>query len=308
MQAATIKYECPDRVYKFLSFEGLCKTLENRTIRLSRPSDLNDAHDIYLQECLGKDTKAFLEDLRGDLLDFIESGINLSSFPASPFKAKLSIMIATHRRASQEQRAKLREHMSKMPVEKVYDLKSLEEAERDVLLHVRHAFESDGVFCATVDPKNLLMWAHYANRHHGAVIEFTPNKEKDSALLASRKVIYSKERPVLFPSPSELIRHGLDRDASMRSILNRLIYTKGSDWEYEQEYRLYLPQCIEPGQAFACHEYHLEELTSVFLGCRMNQKDQEKAVASAKAVNPLVEIYRASPAPRKYELNFAECS
>jgi len=92
----------------------------------------------------------------------------------------------------------MREEISRIPIEELYNLKKLEETEREVLSSVYQSFELDGVFCSTVDFKNLLMWAHYADKHEGAVIEFTPDKEKHSAFLASRKVIYSNERPVLY--------------------------------------------------------------------------------------------------------------
>jgi hypothetical protein len=309
MRAAMSKHECPDRIYKFQSFDGLCKTLEKRTVRLSKPSDLNDPLDIYLQECFGKDRKAFFEELKGALQDFIEGEIDLSSLPDSPYKAKITAIITAHKKASPEQRAKMREEMSRIPIEELYDLKKLEETEQELLSSVYQSFELDGVFCSTVDFKNLLMWAHYADRHQGAVIEFTPNKERDSAFLASRRIIYSNERPVLYATAQEMIFSGIamSTEESGKFILDKLIYTKGKDWEYEQEYRLHLPLCIKPGQPFATHEYHPEELTSVFLGCRMSQQSQEKAIALAKTANPSVAIYKASPTPREFGLSFAQC-
>jgi hypothetical protein len=309
MRAAMSKHECPDRIYKFQSFDGLCKTLEKRTVRLSKPSDLNDPLDIYLQECFGKDRKAFFEELKGALQDFIEGEIDLSSLPDSPYKAKITAIITAHKKASPEQRAKMREEMSRIPIEELYDLKKLEETDQELLSSVYQSFELDGVFCSTVDFKNLLMWAHYADRHQGAVIEFTPNKERDSAFLASRRIIYSNERPVLYATAQEMIFSGIamSTEESGKFILDKLIYTKGKDWEYEQEYRLHLPLCIKPGQPFATHEYHPEELTSVFLGCRMSQQSQEKAIALAKTANPSVAIYKASPTPREFGLSFAQC-
>ncbi len=309
MRADMSKHECPDRIYKFLDFNGLCKTLESGTIRLSKPNEFNDPLDIYLQECFGKGRQAFFEDMKGAFQDFIEGELDLSSLPDSPYKAKITAIITAHKKASPEQRAEMREEMSRIPIEELYDLKKLEETEREVLSWVNQSFEFDGAFCSTVDFKNLLMWAHYADKHQGAAIEFTPNKEKDSAFLASRKVIYSNERPVLYATAQEMIISGIamSTEESGKSILDKLIYTKGRDWEYEQEYRLVLPFCIKPGQPFATHSYHPEELTSVLLGCRMSQQNQEKAIALARTANPLVAIYKAYPTPREFGLSFAQC-
>jgi hypothetical protein len=196
--------------------------------------------------------------------------------------------------------------MLNTPIEEMYDLKKLEQTEQEVLTFIRQSFELDGVFCSTTDFKSLLMWAHYAEKHYGAVIEFTPSQEKHSAFLASKKVEYSNERPVLYATAQEFVLHGVKMSVkeSGQAILDKLTYTKSIDWKYEQEYRLYVPFCVKPGQNYATLEYHPEELTSVFLGCRMSQQNIELAIALAKAVNPTVAIYKACPTPRDFGLNF----
>lgn len=299
-------YECPDRIYKYLSFDGLCKTLTNRTFRLSRPSDFNDPLDMYLQAAYGKDRKAFYEDMKKAFLSLFEHENDFSSLPDSPYKAAITF-IGTHlKKASTDQRDHLYEQMLQTPIEEMYDLKKLEQTEQEVLSFVRQSFEFDGVFCSTTDFKSLLMWAHYAEKHSGAVIEFTPSQEKHSVFLASKKVKYSNERPVLYATAQEFVLHGvtMSKDESAKAILDKLIYTKSSDWKYEKEYRLYVPFCIKPSRDFATLEYHPEELTAVFLGCRMSQQNTEMAMALAKAINPLAAIYKASPTPRDSGLNF----
>jgi len=303
-------YECPDRIYKYLPFDGLCKTLTTGTFRLSRPCDFNDPFDMYLQAPYGKDQKAFFEDMKKAFLSVFEHENDLSSLPDSPYKAKITFLGMHLKNISPDQRAHLYEQILNTPIEEMYDLKKLEQTEQEILSFVRQSFELDGVFCSTTDFNSLLMWAHYAQKHIGAVIEFTPSQEKHSVFLASGKVKYSNERPVLYATAQEFVFHGvtMSKTESAKAILDKLIYTKSSDWKYEQEYRLYVPSCIKPSLGFGTLEYPPEELTSVFLGCRMSQQNTEMTMALAKAVNPLVAIYKASPTPRDFGLNFEKIS
>src|SRR5271157_2355007 len=144
-------YECPDKIYKYLSFDGICKTLTNGTFRLSRPSDFNDPLDMYLQAAYGKDRKAFYEDMKKAFLSLFEAENDLSSLPESPYKAKITF-IGTHlKKASPDQRAHLYEQLLQTPIEELYDLKKLEQTEQEILSFVRQSFELDGVFCSTTD-------------------------------------------------------------------------------------------------------------------------------------------------------------
>jgi hypothetical protein len=265
---------------------------------------------MYLQAAYGKDQKAFFEDMKKAFLSLFENENDLSSLPDSPYRAAITFIGSHLKMVTPGQRAHLYEQILHTPIEEIYDLKKLEQTALEVLSFVRRSFEFDGVFCSTTDSKSLLMWAHYADKHSGAVIEFTPSQEKDSVFLASKKVKYSNERPVLYATAQEFVPHGvtMSEKESGQAILDKLTYTKSIDWKYEQEYRLYVPFCIKPGQDFATLEYDPEELTSVFLGCRMSQQNTEMAMALAKAVNPLVAIYKACPTPRDFGLNFEKLS
>jgi Protein of unknown function (DUF2971) len=86
-----------------------------------------------------------------------------------------------------------------------------------------------GVLSLTDNPKNLLMWAHYANCHSGLVLQiddqhdfFSPHTI-DGVEFGLTKVDYSNLRPVLSP----------------RSIKSpTLLYRKSPEWAYESEWRL----------------------------------------------------------------------
>jgi len=105
-----------------------------------------------------------------------------------------------------------------------------------------------------------------------------------------------------------MVLHGLamTTEESIKLILDRLVFTKSMEWQYEQEYRLYVPFLIKEDQAFATLRYHPEELTSIFLGCRMTKEKRKAIVELARKINPDVSIKMTSIHPREFALDFQE--
>ena len=85
-------------------------------------------------------------------------------------------------------------------------------------------------FAATV--KNNLMWSHYANAHSGFCLEYDLNEiDKNSQFLhALYPIIYTK-KPLLGDIKACFYT---EATKDMLTIMN-----KSSDWNYEQEYRLF---------------------------------------------------------------------
>ena len=130
-----------------------------------------------------------------------------------------------------------------------------------------------GVLCLSESADSLLMWAHYADSHRGFVLEFDEGSPffdcrvgQDDELRHLRKVTYSQKRPSLALADVE------DFSAFM---------TKGTDWEYEAEWRMIVTldsaSRILGGGAEAIHLFNFpaEAVTSVVFGCRM--LDSKKA-------------------------------
>ncbi len=295
-------YECPEKIYKYLGFEGLKKTLENRSFQLSKPSLFNDPFDTNIEETLPKQTPEFLKDFLPALYDFISTNQNVCTN-----RYPLLKIIGSHLKAlSPEKRKLFREQFLNTPIQEIYNVESLENSNRELIQNFTDQFESDGVFCTTIDKQNLLMWAHYADHHKGAVIEFTPCRESDSVLLASKKVSYSNCRPVLYDSAEEFVHHSflMSPNESIEILLNRIVFTKSLEWQYEQEYRLCVPYLIKKGEKYSYLEYKAHELTAVFLGCRMTDDNCLQATTLARQINPHVNIYKGSTLSREFGLEF----
>ncbi len=131
-----------------------------------------------------------------------------------------------------------------------------------------------GILCLSESPDNLLMWAHYADSHRGFVIEFDQRSpffnrrvNDEDELRHLQRVAYCPTRPSLTLSDVN------DFSPFM---------TKGTDWEYEAEWRMLLPLDEaskvfgEGTQAVHLFEFPAEAISAVILGCRMASDKKEE--------------------------------
>lgn len=222
--------------YKYLSAIRLNGLLENQTIRFTQPGLFNDpfempamiaaqeAHDlwtsIYLPKLIGQTT--------GDILEHamrrpFEINPRLLDFPAT-------VIAGTFRSES------VSPGDDSLTSEQAHDLawSRLTEGEkrevddrRSIIDRVREIDQTFGILSLTESYDNLLMWAHYADEHRGAVVEIETSDpaflEPDPDRQDPREVRYSLSRP----------RLSVDDQ-----VLLDVFFTKSPQWEYEREYRI----------------------------------------------------------------------
>jgi|GEM_PF-1424784 len=297
------KYVCPPQIYKYTPLAGLKATLEHGSFKLSRPSDFNDPIDMYLQETIGQNIEEFLEDLKKEFHDYLVNGIKDRPSHNPRYSGILNFMHQAIDKAPENKKEEIRKELLNTPIEQMYDFDRLRKTNDEVTAAINTAFSFDAVFCSTTDSNNLLMWAHYADHHRGAVIEYTPNVEKDSVFLASKPVQYSKERPLPYKDATAMVA-GLEKNLSetVQDIIERLIYTKSEEWAYEQEYRLFVASMLRPDQEFAMLKFHPEELTGIYFGCRMDDENIKNIEKIAKRINPTIKLYKSMIAPKAYNI------
>jgi len=124
------------------------------------------------------------------------------------------------------------------------------------------------VLSLSSDPKNILMWGHYAAAHSGFIIEFNKNhhffnqqrSDKDEYGFL-REVIYQNEIPCMNPLIDRPVNHFL---------------TKSTDWLYEKEWRMLLPEhyanqkIIFDNKNFDLFHLPSDAIKNVILGCRIS--------------------------------------
>jgi hypothetical protein len=135
--------------------------------------------------------------------------------------------------------------------------------------------EKQGVLCLSEVPDNLLMWAHYADSHRGFVLEmdgahpyFDQREDEDDLLRRAAPVVYVATRPQIQPyNPSH-------REHSQRNT-KAIFFTKGSEWEYEKEWRMVMPLERAADPVLGLFQFPPDLVTGVIVGCRMPKEAHE---------------------------------
>jgi len=187
-------------------------------------------------------------------------------------------------------------------LESIKDLVAVFQAEyqqdtwKDFLLKLR-------VFSLSEDRDNLLMWAHYAEDHKGAVFEFLVLPEDDNALCAAQPVIYRKRPPYLMTENQflESIFEGKSRNIILRSEYARV---KSDIWEYEKEWRVWYPLEEVTKALHLDFPLRQKELGAVYLGCRMDEHLRKKIISLVRERYPQTRLYQARKAVEDFRLDY----
>ena len=145
-----------------------------------------------------------------------------------------------------------------------------------------------GACCFTPNPRNLLMWSHYANQHKGLLLQFEIAKDTTTFIKAIT-VDYEENYPVInwANKTSEEIK---------KAFLNKHV-----SWKYEDERRIIHPQGANTSLSFKP-----EALTGVVLGCKASPNVRakiEEILTERKNKNmPEVRIYNALMHDSKYKI------
>ena len=150
------------------------------------------------------------------------------------------------------------------------------------------SFMNIGACCFTTNPRNLLMWSHYANQHKGIVLQFEVAKDT-SAFLKTLPVNYVKDYPIInwVNETDKEIRKG---------FLNKF-----EDWAYESEWRI-----VHVVGANSYIDFKPEALTGVVFGCKSDNNIKgviNQLLTERKNKNmPSVKIYNAFMHDSKYKI------
>ena len=90
-----------------------------------------------------------------------------------------------------------------------------------------------GIVCFSAKCKEPLLWAHYADRHTGIVLEF----DYDEASKSLEKMTYRKNRVVLNIPNYELPHFTQEQFVP---LAKKMVTQKSLGWKYEKEYRLHV--------------------------------------------------------------------
>jgi hypothetical protein len=139
-----------------------------------------------------------------------------------------------------QRESKVREMMTKTP----------NELARIVTASHKDIIERVGVCSFSTDPRNILMWSHYAGCHTGICIQFDVARDPTTFLEAVR-VNYSEDYPTI---------NWLEDSAEQ---LKQILLRKHLGWSYEKERRISKVDSAKTKISFKS-----EAVSGVILGCR----------------------------------------
>jgi hypothetical protein len=298
-----------DLVYKYAGQSGARAILASRTLRFSRPSEMNDPFDIYIADLFEMPVLDVLNQHRLDVVEMLVNDPQKFSEIMGIDSTQAVIQSNMIKSSPPEMRAEFEALLVSESIEAYYpDVGKLRQTMEGQRERIVAQFQNAGIFCATRDHTNLLMWAHYADQHRGVVLGFKPDLERDSYLRLLEPVTYTDNRPSFYGSIETMAAGIAPDEAELRTFNRGLVYTKSTHWSYEAEERIYVPWDVTDGQPASYKPFYPEELAELHLGCRVPDAFKLEITAAAKAVNHRVAVYQAQPAKKSYALEFIPVS
>jgi hypothetical protein len=153
-----------------------------------------------------------------------------------------------------------------------------------------------GLLCFSANWRNPLLWAHYSDKQKGLCLGFEiPEQTGDPENDESEHVRYI-EKPEQFPTNYPDLP-----DAKRFLLVRRVLFTKFSDWRYEQEIRIWAPLQNEEGGLYFLQFDKKLQLKEVIVGvrCPFSRADIDEALGSLAGE---VAVTKARAAYDKFEM------
>ncbi|MBW8311440.1 MAG: DUF2971 domain-containing protein [Rhizobium sp.] len=261
--------------YKYVAPQTALAILQNQSVRFSSPLLFNDPFDH--QTCLHLDFD--LQQFPAKLLDRIEHLVRNPQIPirqdVGPIQLVLEIMRAKFSTHGFPRDAFVREALPVL----ADGSNAIETTRLGFEVHWQESLKASRTFCVTEENDSLLMWAHYARDHTGAVLELWSLPEEDNALSVSEAVEYSDTPPAFFTEEAFLDLFTGVGQLDVKALTRRSVYTKSNHWAYEKEWRVYYPLSDKPG-LFEYTNLRESEFKAIYFGCRA----EPAFIASARAL------------------------
>ncbi|AVA23039.1 MULTISPECIES: DUF2971 domain-containing protein [unclassified Rhizobium] len=279
--------------YKYMTATTAKIVLRNRTLRWSAPALFNDPFDIQFNMQITADL-ASVKPLALERLWDVYQG-RLEPDPQNPVGRLFKLLRDPRVKLSKDELFREFGPAFEEGFERMLKALPTVNAKAAKLL------EDLKILCLTVRPDNSLMWAHYADSHKGVILRFRSIPAFDSPYGAARPIEYVDQVP---PLVSEIqladIFAGvgtLDR----AGILDRAVYTKSTEWAYEEEWRLNSGGGRRPGELFEDVPFGRNELDGLIFGLRTSADDRAELTALSSNY-PNVELLVASRSENAFGL------
>lgn len=137
---------------------------------------------------------------------------------------------------------------------------------------------------------SVTMWAHYANNHSGFCAEYSFHDINNLCKFGCLPVKYTNSH-VRSDNPISATEGA--------NLMLDLVYTKGSAWENEREWRF-----AEVQEEKVCNGYNIEFIkpNKIYLGCKVSQSLKDNIISICKKFD--IELYQMKLKPGSFNLTY----
>ena len=284
-------------LYKYLDVKGAVLTLAYGTFKHAKPSDFNDLQDLTVRSIFAESDAAALQDIKSNFIDVLLKNLDRTPTCINETMRQQVSVIQQVLKDDAEAATTTREALHNDALADLYDLSGLKDRNAQYIREINEHMQTFRVFCVTEDLSSNKMWERYAQNGQGIALRVQPNFEKDSKFQLFRKVNYQETRPPLFKSAIEFLESGMfdNQEIRLQEIIDKIIYTKTKEWEYESEYRLAIPILNEPD--WSTMPYHSEEIPELYFGLNTPLETKKILAEAARLRNPNIKIFHGCIGP-----------
>jgi hypothetical protein len=286
-----------DFFYKYMSAETASRTLDSLELRWSAPSTFNDPFDVQMDLRFDFDRATLGRRIVEEVDRVVFSDQEPTGDDAHP--VFLGLKECWRNRAQFD-----REDMRRQAEILCSALDNQQHTVRDEAQRIFRGFlDRVRVLCVSEVADNLLMWAHYAELHRGAVLRFRCLPDINSTVCWAWQVSYSTDLPT-FADLNRWVRELSGQEKrEPEAIARKYLLTKSVDWAYEKEWRVFGKQ-DGADDGYVYRSILPEELDAVYLGCRMGSEIQSEIARRLTGRLAHVKLYKARKSSTRFALDF----
>jgi hypothetical protein len=287
------------RFYKYLSPCSALAVLKEKQLKWSSPRLFNDPFDFPCEMNFPFSAEEFTEKLLEEIVHLVygeEEPIgNLSN----------SLFLLANIARSKSNKPSENVYLDYMRPAMVETAERLIRDKDKLIAYYRDLRTRCAVLCLSEVYDDLLMWAHYAEKHSGCVLKLRCLPEMDRPICMAKQVVYQPEYPVR-ASLEDYVKHQTGQmTLNDDKLYEAFVLTKSDHWQYEKEWR-----CIgrlsdsDITIGFDFDPLIPEELEGIYLGCQIEEPTKETVLQLIKKDFPAANVYQSKIDTQKFRLRF----
>lgn len=286
--------------YKYYTYEAANAVLSKCEVRWSSPLMFNDPFDTQFDLNIKFDSAELDAAFRENLKRLVMNNEN----PPYPLHPQFNILLREMRQLRDQVPWDTFEQQISSANDRGFT--NMQGAITDSNSQWKNYLARIRMYCVSEIHDDLLMWAHYGNSHTGVVLKFRCIVERDTALCAARPVTYRDDISPL-ATKDEWIADlfGLSK-MDLPKRFTDMAFVKSSHWSYEREWRVVAFLAGNSGELYTDFRIWPEEISAVYLGCKILEKNREDLIRLVETTLKHTEIFQAKAKGQQFALDFQQ--